>query len=311
MNPGSFRNVLVTGASAGIGRHIALDLARRGHRVFAAARNEAALAALVVEARAEGGRLEAVALDVTSEASVTAALAHVRARTDGHGVDALINNAGYGQGGPLLELEDAALRRQFDTNVFGLMAVTRAFAPDMVARGRGRIVNVSSIGGRVTFPFFGAYHASKYALEALSDALRIELGPLGVQVAVVEPGPIRSQFSEVAFGSLGGAAVGAGGSGGTAYAASYRLAGDLRAGTDRVSFDPAHVARAVRLAIGSRRPRARYVAPWFLGGALALLTRMPTRWLDAILRRAFGLGAARAPRRPMGTEPATRALGAA
>ena len=113
-----------------------------------------------------------------------------------------VNNAGYGQGGPLLEVSEATLRAQFDTNVFGAMAVTRAFVREMLARGRGWIVNVSSIGGRVTFPFFGAYHGSKYALEAMSDALRAELHPFGVHVAVVEPGPIRSQFSERAFGSL-------------------------------------------------------------------------------------------------------------
>jgi short-subunit dehydrogenase len=163
------------------------------------------------------------------------------------------------------------------------MAVTRAFTRDMLDRGRGWIVNVSSVGGRVTFPFFGAYHASKYALEALSDALRVELHPFGVGVALVEPGPIRSQFSERAFGSLPS------GQTDSAYAASYSLAGGIRTLTDRSSFGPEHVARAVRKAIGSRRPSARYLAPWFLAIPLAFLPFVPTRLLDAIFRRTFGL----------------------
>jgi short-subunit dehydrogenase len=282
--------VLVTGASAGIGRYLALDLAVRGHRVFATGRNEKALEGLRGEADARGVGVETLVMDVTSGESIGAALATVRRRTDGHGVDVIVNNAGYGQAGALLELSDATLRQQFDTNVFGLMAVTRAFAGEMLGRGRGWIVNVSSIGGRVTFPFFGAYHASKYALEALSDALRAELGPLGVRVAVVEPGPIQSQFSERAFESLLAAQQR------TAYAATYARATGIRTATDRASFGPHHVARAVRSAIGSRWPRARYVAPWFLGIALAFLPLVPTRLLDAIMQRFFGLHAAQAPR---------------
>jgi short-subunit dehydrogenase len=283
MDHRSSRVVLVTGASAGIGRHVALDLARQRHRVFATGRNEAALAALVAEATSQKLALQALPLDVTSAKSIAAALASVRAQTDGHGVDVLINNAGYGQGGSLLEMQDEQLRRQFETNVFGLMAVTRAFAQDMVSRGRGWIVNVSSVGGRMTFPFFGAYHASKYAVEALSDALRVELRPVGIHVTLVEPGPIRSQFSETAFGSLPEKTEA------SLYAASYELAGGIRTATDRGSFGPQHVARAVRRAIGSRSPRARYVAPWFLAIPLALMPFVPTRLLDAVFRRAFGL----------------------
>ena len=292
MDHRSQRVVLVTGASAGIGRHVALDLARQGHRVFATGRNEAALATLVAEAGAQGLLLHAVPLDVTSAASIAAALATVRAQTAGHGVDVLVNNAGYGQGGPLLELCDDKLRSQFETNVFGLMAVTRAFVRDMLGRGRGWVVNVSSVGGRVTFPFFGAYHASKYAVEALSDALRVELSPLGIHVSLVEPGPIRSQFSETAFGSLSRPR-----DDDSQYVHSYRLAGGLRAATDRMSFGPQHVARAVKRAVDSRSPRARYVAPWLLAIPLALLPLIPTRLLDALFRRVFGLHVASRSRR--------------
>ena len=229
-------------------------------------------------------------LDVTSEASIVAALGAVRGHAGDYGVDVIVNNAGYGQGGPLLELDGATLRTQFDTNVFGLMAVTRAFVKDMLGRGRGWIVNVSSVGGRVTFPMFGAYHASKYALEALSDALRCELQPFGVHVALVEPGPIHSQFSERAFGSLPAKQDA------SLYSASYSLATSIRTASDRASFGPEHVARAVRAAIGSRWPRARYVAPWFLAIPLAFVPFVPTRLLDAIVRRVFGLRERRAPR---------------
>ena len=277
------KTVLVTGASAGIGRFVALDLAARGHRVFATGRNAPALASLASEAASRGHSLSTLELDVTSADSIRQAAAAVRGQTGGHGVDVIVNNAGYGQGGPLLEVSDATLREQFDTNVFGLMAVTRAFVPEMLARGRGWIVNVSSVGGRVTFPFFGAYHASKYALEALSDALRAELRSFGVHVALVEPGPIRSQFSERAFGSLPATQEA------SPYAASYARAGGIRTASDRASFGPGHVARAVEKAIGSRWPRARYVAPWFLAIPLAFLPLVPTWLTDALFRRVFGL----------------------
>jgi short-subunit dehydrogenase len=276
------RTVLVTGATAGIGRHVALDLAKRGHRVFATGRNAKAREALRAEATTRGTSLSIVTLDVTSQASIDEAAAFVKRETAGRGIDVLVNNAGYGQGGPALEIDDATLRQQFDTNVFGLMAVTRAFAPGMIAQGRGWIVNVSSIGGRITFPFFGAYHASKYALEALSDAMRVELRPFGVRVVLVEPGPITSEFSERAFTSLpqGKAA--------TRYASTYGRAGGIRAASDRFSFGPEHVALAVRRAMGNR-PSARYMAPSLLGLMFALLPFVPTRVLDLLFGWVFGL----------------------
>src|SRR5262249_61673087 len=129
---------------------------------------------------------------VTDAASIAAAVAEVDRLTDGHGVDVLVNNAGFAAVCPLSEMSDADLRAQFETNVFGLMAVTRAFLPKMRARGSGRIVNVSSSGGRGTFPLMGAYHAPKYAVEALSHALRPELRALGMQGSVIRPGPIRT-----------------------------------------------------------------------------------------------------------------------
>src|SRR5271170_4155342 len=158
------KTVLITGATTGIGKHAAIALARKGHRVFATGRNATALERLVADAATPN--LETLRLDVTDTGSIAEAAREVGRRTDGEGVFALVNNAGYGLAGPLEEISDANLRAQFDTNVFGLMAVTRAFLPRMRERGAGRIVNVSSSGGRVSIPFFGAYHASKFAVEA-------------------------------------------------------------------------------------------------------------------------------------------------
>ena len=165
--------ILVTGASSGIGRDTALALAASGFHVIAAARRVAALEAL--RDAAPAGTITPLRLDLDDAASIAEAVTAVDRLTSGRGIDALVNNAGYATAGALVDLSDADLRAQFETNVFGLMALTRALAPAMIERGRGRIVNVSSVSGRVPAPVLGAYHASKYALEALSDALRMEL----------------------------------------------------------------------------------------------------------------------------------------
>src|SRR5262249_40896828 len=138
-------------------------------------------------------------LDLDDPASIEAAVAEIDRITNGHGLDALVNNAGFATAGALAELSDRDLRAQFETNVFGLMALTRALLPPMLARGAGRVVNVSSVSGRVPAPVLGAYHASKYALEALSDALRMELAPFGVRVVIVEPGATKSEFASRAM----------------------------------------------------------------------------------------------------------------
>jgi NAD(P)-dependent dehydrogenase (short-subunit alcohol dehydrogenase family) len=191
------KTILITGATAGIGRHAALELVRQGHHVIATGRRATALATLKDEASSlasmRGGRLDVLPLDVTDANSVAAAAAAVGDLTSNRGVDVLVNNAGYGQMGPVEEVSDAELRRQYDTNVFGLMSVTRAFLPKMRERGDGRVVNVGSIGGRYTFPLMGAYNSTKYAVESLSDALRNELAPFGIDVSIVEPGPGAGQ----------------------------------------------------------------------------------------------------------------------
>jgi NAD(P)-dependent dehydrogenase (short-subunit alcohol dehydrogenase family) len=227
-----------------------------------------------------------VRLDVTDAESIAGAVAEAERLTDGRGIDVLVNNAGYGQGGPVEEVTDAELRQQFDTNVFGLMAVTRAFLPSMRARGRGRILNVSSVGGRIAFPFLGVYTASKFALEALSDALRTEVRPFGIDVALIEPGPIQSEFSDRTFDTVkreGGDA--------SPYAAVYAKALEVKRLSDAQAVGPECVSRAIEHASTARRPKARYVVPRRMLFVLFLAAILPTRWMDAILRKMTGISA--------------------
>lgn len=272
--------ILITGATAGIGRHTALALAKAGHRVFAAGRRKNALEAL--EKEAAGLKLEGIVMDVTKADSIAEAKKLIDEKTDGYGVDALVNNAGFGMLGPLEDLGDDKLRTQFETNVFGLMAVTRAFLPQMRERGFGRVVNVSSMGGRMTFPLMGAYNATKYAVESLSDALRNEVHAFGVSVSLIEPGYIRTEFADVAMSHLEVQP-------GSPFAPLMSKAGEVLALFEKTGVGPEHVSRAIRKAIESRRPSARYVAPWRTYMALWLVTILPTSWVDAGFRLAMGL----------------------
>jgi NAD(P)-dependent dehydrogenase (short-subunit alcohol dehydrogenase family) len=274
----SHETVLITGATAGIGKHTALHLAKRGHRVIATGRNEKALA----ELRAAG--LEAVALDVTSTASIEAARAEIERLTGGRGVDVLVNNAGYGLFGPVEELSDADVRKQFDTNVFGLLAVTRAFVPGMRARGWGRVVNVSSVGGRMVFPLGGVYHATKYAVEALSDALRLELRQFGIRVSVIEPGYIATEFTSTTMSHLEKYVRDD-----SPYATAYRLVGDAEDRLAKLAVGPESVARAIEHAATSRWSRARYVAPSYNAVGPWLMRVLPAWLTDWAFRRIAGL----------------------
>ncbi len=274
--------ILITGATAGIGRHTALTLARAGHRVFAAGRRQNQLESLEKEAVAAGGRLEGIVMDVTKSDSIAAAKKLIDERTDGYGVDALVNNAGFGMLGPLEDLGDERLRAQFETNVFGLMAVTRTFLPQMRERGFGRIVNVSSMGGRMTFPLMGAYNATKYAVESLSDALRNEVHAFGVRVSLIEPGYIRTEFADVAMSQIKVEP-------GSAFAPLMNKAAEVLELFEKTGVGPEHVSRAIRKAIESRSPSARYVAPWRTYVALWFIMVLPTSWVDAGFRLVMGL----------------------
>src|ERR687891_1080019 len=178
--------VLVTGCSTGIGRATAERLAARGHTVYATARRPESIADL------EEKGCRTLALDVCDEDSMRTAVAAVE-EAEG-AVGALVNNAGYSQSGAVETVPLDSVRRQFETNVFGLMRMCQLVLPGMRRQGHGRIVNVSSMGGKLTFPGGGVYHATKHAVEALSDVLRFEVAGFGVQVVVIEPGLIRTRF---------------------------------------------------------------------------------------------------------------------
>ena len=272
--------VLITGATAGIGRATALHLARQGEHDIATGRKADQLEALRAEAAAANlpGRLDVTLLDVTSQASIDAAKLAVDRLTHGYGVDALVNNAGYGLAGPLAEIGDADLRAQFETNVFGLMAVTRAFLPQMRARRSGKIVNLSSVGGKVTFPFFGAYHGTKYAVEAFSDALRYELEPFDIRVVLIEPGPIKTNFGDTSMQTVSKYTGGA-------YAASVQKADAIRQKLERNAARPEAVAKVIARAIRRRRPSARYAAPFYNGAIFWLAAMLPQRAWDWTVRR--------------------------
>lgn len=275
------QTILITGTTTGIGRHAALYLAARGHRVIATGRNEAALATLKAES---GGKLETLRLDVTDKASVAAAAAEVQRLTGGKGLDALVNNAGYGIAAPLVETPEEEVRAQFETNVFGLLATTRAFVPAMMDKRHGTVVNISSVGGRFTFPYFGAYNGTKYAVESMSDALRRELGGFGVRVAIVEPGSIKSEFAERSVQSVERHKAAS-----SRYAGPMALTGEIRARFDQRAVSPEVVSKAIAHAIESSRPAARYVVPFSAHIMLTMFSILPARWVDAMVTRMFGL----------------------
>jgi NAD(P)-dependent dehydrogenase (short-subunit alcohol dehydrogenase family) len=272
--------VLITGASAGIGRDAALTCAKLGFEVFAAARRAKALDALREEA---GANLHPVELDVNDAASIERARAAILDLTGGYGIDGLVNNAGIAIAGALAEVTDSDMRAQFETNVFGLMAVTRAFLPAMMQRRRGRIVNVSSSGGLVSLPFVGAYHATKFAVEALSDALRWELRPFGIRVSVIEPGPIRTEFGDKLVGSADRILPG------SPYAPLFTDIDRLKAFAEARMSGPAVVTRDIVHALSSRWPRARYLEPRILIVLIKLYQLAPTWLSDWVITRVTGL----------------------
>jgi NAD(P)-dependent dehydrogenase (short-subunit alcohol dehydrogenase family) len=241
------RTVLITGCSTGIGRACAERLARAGHTVYATARRLESIEDL----QASGCRT--LALDVTDEASMRAAVETVEAEQGA--VGALVNNAGYSQSGAIETLSMEDLRRQFETNVFGLVRMSQLVLPGMRRAGWGRIVNMSSMGGNFVFPGGGAYHASKYAVEALSDALRFEVKGFGVGVTVIQPGAIRTEFAATVTERLP--------EGDGPYASFNAEVG--RATRDayekgplaRLGGEPDAVAKAVEKAISARRAPIR------------------------------------------------------
>jgi len=266
--------ILITGCSSGIGLALALECKKRGHTVFATARQPAALAALTAQG------LHAVELDVTRADSIASALTQIQAQ--GGRLDMLVNNAGYGQFGAVIDTDPDTLRRQFETNVVAPVALSRAFLPLLRASQQACIANIGSISGIVATPFAGVYCASKAALHALSDAMRMELGPFGVRVVTVQPGAIQSSFGDNAGHQLELPAN-------SPYAAVARFI-QGRAQMSQKGSTPVDVF-AARVADHLLNQNA---GPICRTGAqstrLPLLKKlMPTKTLDAKMQKLFGL----------------------
>lgn len=267
------KTVLITGCSSGIGEATAARLVRAGWDVYATARRPETLSAL-----GDAG-CTTLALDVTDESSMTTAVAAV---LDGAGrIDALVNNAGYSQSGALESIDVDDVRRQFETNVFGLIRLTQLVLPTMREQRSGRIVNIGSMGGKLTFPGGGAYHASKYAVEALSDALRFEVAGFGIGVVLVEPGLITTKFDEkVAAGmpELEGP-----------YAEFNEAV--LKSTTEvyvgpmaKLGGPPEAVAKTIEKALTKKHPKPRYLVTPSAYGAIATRRMMPDRAWDLAMR---------------------------
>ncbi len=273
--------VLITGCSSGIGRATAERLARSGWTVYASARRIEAIADLGTA----GCRL--LELDVTDEESMRAAVAHVEAAEGAVGV--LVNNAGYSLSGAIETVPLDEARRQFETNVFGLARLCQLVLPGMRRQRFGRIVNVSSIGGRLTFPGGGYYHASKHAVEALSDALRFEVQGFGVDVVVIQPGLIRTGFAEAAVGTIAERSEDPEGPyDGFNQAVAAATAGAYRNAIGRMlGGGPETVARAIERAISARRPHTRYRVTGSARLFLTLRRLLPDRLWDALVSRTF------------------------
>ena len=264
--------ILITGASSGIGFDAAASLARQGHRVYAAARRVEQMEPL----RAFG--VVPLQMDVTDEASMEAGVRTVLA-AEGR-IDVLVNNAGYGYFGAIENVSMEEARRQLEVNVFGLARLCQLVLPSMREQGSGRIINTSSVAGKTVLYFGGWYHVSKYSVEALSDALRMELKPFGIDVSMIEPGGIQTNWGIIAADHL------AESSKGTPYEAEgLREAETMRkAYSMRLLSKPAVVARAISRAVNSRRPRARYRVGFGAHTLVFLHTILPARWWDDLFR---------------------------
>ncbi len=267
---------LITGCSTGIGRATAQLLAEKGWRVFASARRLETVNDLAND------HITPLRLDVTDEVSMTAAVQEVLAKA-GH-IDALINNAGYAQAGPMEEVSMDEVRRQFETNTFGALRMAQLVLPTMRDRGTGRIVNVSTMGGRIAIPFIGSYNASKFALEAISDALRMETRPFGVRVILVEPGGVRTSFNAAANQNAQQYIANTSSPYYRFLVPFMRFIGQI----EGMSSSPESVAVVIFRALTIRNPRARYIATPDARVMLAVMLRMSDEMRDAVWSRMLG-----------------------
>ncbi len=263
---------LVTGASSGIGAAAVHALAAAGFTVYGAARRTDRIPAPAIP----------VALDLADAASIEAAVQTVLAK-EGR-VDALVNNAGYGSYGAIEDVPLAEARRQFEVNLFGMAQLIQLVLPTMRAQGSGRIVNVSSMGGKFASAFGGWYHATKFAVEALTDSLRQEVAPFGIQAVVIEPGAIDTEWGGIAMES-GVAMSGAGAYGERIRRMAARLS---TPGSVMQGSKPAVIGDAIRRAVTARRPRTRYAVGAGAKPMIAIRRLLPDRAFDSLIARVMG-----------------------
>jgi NAD(P)-dependent dehydrogenase (short-subunit alcohol dehydrogenase family) len=274
---------LVTGASSGIGEATALKLQSLGYTVYGAARRVDRMAQL-----AERG-VRVFSMDVTDDASMEAGIERIISESGR--IDVLVNNAGYGSYGALEDVPLDEARAQFDVNVFGAARLIQLVLPHMRAQRSGTIINVSSMGGKIYTPFGGWYHGTKFALEALSDCLRLETRPFGISVVVVEPGSIQTEWGGIAADNLRKV------SGQTAYARYAEAMAETLGGESGSSSSPSSrsssrlsaptvIADAIAKAVTARRPATRYVAGYGARPLIFLRRVLPDRAFDAVIRRA-------------------------
>jgi NAD(P)-dependent dehydrogenase (short-subunit alcohol dehydrogenase family) len=276
----TLKSVVITGASSGIGRACALRLDKLGWQVFAGVRQEAAGAELCRQASA---RFMPVLLDVGEPNSIAAA-AIVKATVGQAGLAGLVNNAGIGTGGPLEILPIAELRRSLEVNVIGQIAVTQAFLP-LLRKGRGRIVNMGSISGRVAMPGLGPYAASKFALEALTDALRVELSPWGLSVSIIEPGPIDTPIWAKSLATADNLTQTWPPQAFDLYGQAIKIIRQAIVNSSRQAAPVNEVVRAVTHALSAKRPHTRYPVGRGMGLTSSVLPLLPDRLRDWVIIR--------------------------
>ena len=270
------KTALVTGASSGIGEETARTLHKLGYTVYAAARRTDRLEQLTPTG------IHALTMDVTDDESMSSGIEKIIAETGR--IDVLVNNAGYGSFGAIEDVPIDEARRQFEVNVFGLARLTQLVLPHMRAQRSGTIISISSIGGRFTTLLGGWYHASKHAVEALSDALRMETAPFGIDVVVIEPGLIRTEWSGIAANHLEETAEG------SAYASQIKaVANSMRSeSTNKRQSPPSVIADTVEKIVTARKPRTRYVVGFAAKPLVTLRHILPDRAFDRLISAGQG-----------------------
>lgn len=286
--PPSRSNILITGASTGIGRAVAVDLARRGYRVFGSVRKEADAEALRASTPEGCLPIETLLFDVTDHAGVLAGAAQLGELLDGEGLHALVNNAGIAIAAPLEFIPLEEFQLQMDINVTGVLRCTQAFLPAL-RRGRGRILNISSVAGRLAFPLAAPYHASKHALEGLSDVLRLEMKRHGIEVVVIQPGAIKTEIWDTAAGKsacirekLSAEAI-------EEYGRLIGQVGKAAANAGAHGDEVEVCADVVRKAIEAKKPRTRYIVGRDAKIGMFLRRILSDRMMDRIVGKGLDL----------------------